>query len=192
MRIVRQACDPELGKTSWSGGTLWPCGPCTPDRSATGPTLQPSRPSGVAIKTDRRIAYLEMSFWLQDITTRWAGALADRRLPAYDPTPLSGKADTYAGRCARIVATACTGRKRTYATREASSRGRSHDQLEAREGPAGHFGVAERSEVVLKPGKAEDGRDLSSRQTQDAVKNPGIGQPIAIRQQSGGRRQLSS
>jgi hypothetical protein len=68
--------------------------------------------------------------------------------------------------------------RKAYATREAPRRGQSDDQLEAREGQAGRPGVAERFVVLMKPGNAGEGRDLSSRQTQYAVRNLEIGQPI--------------
>jgi hypothetical protein len=62
--------------------------------------------------------------------------------------------------------------RKAYATREALWRGQSNDQLEACEGQAGRFGVAERLVVPLKPGKCRwRGRGLSSRQTQYVVKD---------------------
>src|SRR5258707_4399954 len=48
--------------------------------------------------------------------------------------------------------------RKAYATREAPRRGRSDDQLEAREGQAGRPGVAERFVVPLKPGNAGGGK----------------------------------
>ena len=59
-------------------------------------------------------------------------------------------------RCAGVVATACTQGKRMQ-------HGKPHgvvsnDQLEAREGQAGRFGVAERFVVPLKPGNAGGGK----------------------------------
>src|SRR5216684_142276 len=48
--------------------------------------------------------------------------------------------------------------RKAYATREAPRRGRSDDQLEAREGQAGRLGVAERFVVPLKPGNAGGGK----------------------------------
>jgi hypothetical protein len=48
--------------------------------------------------------------------------------------------------------------RKAYATREAPWRGQSNDQLEAREGQAGRFGVAERFVVPLKPGNAGGGK----------------------------------
>src|ERR1700693_1548472 len=47
--------------------------------------------------------------------------------------------------------------RKAYATREAPRRGRSDDQLEAREGQAGRPGVAERFVVPLKLGNAGGG-----------------------------------
>jgi hypothetical protein len=52
------------------------------------------------------------------------------------------------------------------------------DQPDAREGQAGRLGYAEGFVVPLKPGNAGKGRDLSSRRTQDVVRDLGIGQPI--------------
>ena len=46
-----------------------------------------------------------------------------------------------------------------YATREAPWRGQSNDQLEAREGQAGRFGVAEGFVVPVKLGNAGGGKD---------------------------------
>src|SRR5262245_16635488 len=63
--------------------------------------------------------------------------------------------------------------RKAYATREAPWRGRSNDELAAREGQAGRCGVAERFVVPLKPGNAGGGRGLSSRQTQYVVRNLG-------------------
>jgi hypothetical protein len=51
------------------------------------------------------------------------------------------------------------------------------DQPDAREGQAGRAGVAERLVIPLKPGNPGEGRGLSSRPTQDAVRDLGIGQP---------------
>src|SRR6202163_3132199 len=48
--------------------------------------------------------------------------------------------------------------RKAYATREAPRRGRSDDQLEAREGQAGRPGVAERFVVPLKLGNAGGGK----------------------------------
>src|SRR5215469_1680267 len=48
--------------------------------------------------------------------------------------------------------------RKAYATREAPWRGQRNDQLEAREGEAGRFGVAERFVVPLKPGNAGGGK----------------------------------
>ena len=53
------------------------------------------------------------------------------------------------------------------------------DQPDAREGQAGRCGVAERLAVPLKPGNAGEGRGLSSRQTQDVLRDLGIGQDTA-------------
>jgi hypothetical protein len=52
------------------------------------------------------------------------------------------------------------------------------DQPDAREGQAGRLGYAEGFVVPLKVGNAGKGRDLSSRRTQDVVRDLGIGQPI--------------
>ena len=48
--------------------------------------------------------------------------------------------------------------RKAYETREAPWRGRSNDQLEAREGQAGRPGVAERFVVPLKPGNSGGGK----------------------------------
>ena len=48
--------------------------------------------------------------------------------------------------------------RKAYATREAPWRGQSNDQLEAREGQAGRFGVAEGFVVPVKPGNAGGGK----------------------------------
>jgi hypothetical protein len=48
--------------------------------------------------------------------------------------------------------------RKAYATREAPRRGQSDDQLEAREGQAGRFGVAEGFVVPLKLGNAGGGK----------------------------------
>src|SRR4029077_8551261 len=48
--------------------------------------------------------------------------------------------------------------RKAYATREAPRRGRSGDQLEAREGQAGRSGVVERFVVPLKPGNSGGGK----------------------------------
>ena len=48
--------------------------------------------------------------------------------------------------------------RKAYATREAPRRGQSNDQLEAREGQAGRFGVAEGFVVPLKLGNAGGGK----------------------------------
>src|SRR5262249_16038237 len=79
-------------------------------------------------------------------------------------------------RCAGVVATACTLGKRAQHGRPQGvvSRG----QADAREGQAGRFGETERFAVPRKPGNAGEGRDLSSRRTQDVVKDLEIGQPI--------------
>ena len=76
----------------------------------------------------------------------------------------------------------------TY-TRKAREHGKPHgavrdDQPDAREGWAGPHGVAERFVVPLKPDNAGEGRDLSSRQTQDAARDLEIGQPINSGQRS--------
>jgi hypothetical protein len=52
------------------------------------------------------------------------------------------------------------------------------DKPDARERQAGRSGVAERFAVPLKPVTPVEGRDLSSRRTQDAVRDLEIGQPI--------------
>src|ERR1700757_3127809 len=65
--------------------------------------------------------------------------------------------------------------RKTHATREAPIRDQD-DQPDAREGQAGRTGVAERLVVPLKPGNAGEGRGLSSRPTQDVVKDREIGQ----------------
>src|ERR1700690_1660639 len=53
----------------------------------------------------------------------------------------------------------------------------------ARDRPGAH-GVAERLVVPLKPGNAGEGRGLSSKQTQDVVKDLEIGRPINAKQRS--------
>ena len=77
---------------------------------------------------------------------------------------LSGKADTAGLRAKRYAQPLRRGSgdsmytRKAYATREAPWRGQSNDQLEAREGQAGRFGVAERFVVPLKPGNAGGGK----------------------------------
>src|SRR5689334_5638063 len=66
--------------------------------------------------------------------------------------------------------------RKAYATREAPMRDQD-DQPDAREGQAGRSGVAERPVVPVKPGNAGEGRGLSSRPTQDVVRDQEIGQP---------------
>src|SRR5437899_12699807 len=63
--------------------------------------------------------------------------------------------------------------RKAYATREAPRRGRSDDQLEAREGQAGRPGVAERFVVPLKPGNAGGGK--GPRFKTDAISGEGPG-----------------
>jgi hypothetical protein len=58
---------------------------------------------------------------------------------------------------AGVVATACTHRT-TDATREAPYGGRARDQLTAREGQVGPFGVTERLVVPRKSGNADGGK----------------------------------
>src|SRR5271170_1856170 len=66
--------------------------------------------------------------------------------------------------------------RKAHATREAPMRDQD-DQPDAREGQAGRTGVAERPAVPLKLGNTGEGRGLSSRQTQDVVRDQEIGQP---------------
>src|SRR5260221_8016158 len=61
--------------------------------------------------------------------------------------------------------------RKAYATREAPRRGRSDDQLEAREGQAGRLGVAERFVVPLKPGNAGGGKGPQFKT--DAIREEG-------------------
>src|SRR5216684_5171813 len=61
--------------------------------------------------------------------------------------------------------------RKAYATREAPRRGRSDDQLEAREGQAGRLGVAERFVVPLKPGNAGGGKGPQFKT--DAIRREG-------------------
>jgi len=67
--------------------------------------------------------------------------------------------------------------RKAYATREAQGEV-SDDQPNAREGQVGRHGVAERFVLPLRPGNSGGGRDLSSRQTQQVVRDLEIGQPI--------------
>ena len=78
-------------------------------------------------------------------------------------------------RCTGLVAAACPQGKRTqHGKPQCVIR---DDQPDAREGQAGRTGVAERPTVPLKPDNAGEGRGLSSRQTQDVVRDLEIGQP---------------
>ena len=61
--------------------------------------------------------------------------------------------------------------RKAYATREAPWRGQSNDQLEAREGQAGRFGVAERFVVPLKPGNSGGGKGPQFKT--DAIRGEG-------------------
>jgi hypothetical protein len=63
--------------------------------------------------------------------------------------------------------------RKAYATREAPRRGQSNDQLEAREGQAGRFGVAERFVVPLKSGNAGGGKGPQFKT--DAIRGEGPG-----------------
>jgi hypothetical protein len=63
--------------------------------------------------------------------------------------------------------------RKAYATREAPRRGRSDDQLEAREGQARRPGVAERFVVPLKPGNAGGGKGPQFKT--DAIRGEGRG-----------------
>ena len=63
--------------------------------------------------------------------------------------------------------------RKAYATREAPWRGQSNDQLEAREGQAGRFGVAEGFVVRLKLGNAGGGKGPQFKT--DAVSGEGPG-----------------
>src|SRR6202795_1459748 len=78
-------------------------------------------------------------------------------------------------RCTGVVAAACTQGKRTQHGKPQCVIG--DDQPDAREGQAGRVGVAERPVIPMKPGNAVEGRSLSSRPTQDVVRNLEIGQP---------------
>ena len=73
---------------------------------------------------------------------------------------------------AGVMAMACR-QRRPDATREAPRRGRSGDQLEAREGQAGRSGVAERFVVPLKPGNSGGGKGPQFRT--DAIRGDGPG-----------------
>src|SRR6516225_7452968 len=85
------------------------------------------------------------------------------------------RAKTTPSRCTGVVAAACTQGKRTqHGKPQCVIR---DDQPDAREGQAGRAGVAERLVVPRKPGNAVEGRGLSSRQTQQAVRDREIGQP---------------
>ena len=69
--------------------------------------------------------------------------------------------------------------RKAYATREAPRRGQSNDQLEAREGQAGRFGVAEGFVVPLKLGNAGGGKGPQFKT--DAIRGEGpgrLGNPI--------------
>src|SRR5215831_15173034 len=97
-----------------------------------------------------------------------------------DPTTLSGKADTAGLPSETIRPSAAPGgsgdsiyTRKAYATREAPWRGQSNDQLEAREGQAGRFGVAERFVVPLKPGYAGGGKGPQFKT--DAIRGEGPG-----------------
>jgi len=63
--------------------------------------------------------------------------------------------------------------RKAYATRETPRRGRSDDQLEAREGQAGRPGVAERFVVPLKPGNSGGGKGPQFKT--DAIRSEGPG-----------------
>src|SRR6476646_1565058 len=85
------------------------------------------------------------------------------------------RAKTTPSRCTGVVAAACTQGKRTqHGKPQCVIR---DDQPDAREGQAGRAGVAERLAVPLKPGNAGGGKGLSSRRTQDVVRDREIGQP---------------
>jgi hypothetical protein len=73
----------------------------------------------------------------------------------------------------------CLYTRKAHATRETPTRDQ-EDQPDAREGQAGRAGVAERLVVLLKPGNAGEGRGLSSRPTQDVVRDLEIGQPSVM------------
>ena len=74
----------------------------------------------------------------------------------------------------RVLAAACTQGKRTqHGKPQCVIR---DDQPDAREGQAGRSGVAARLVVPVKPGNAGEGRGLSSRPTQDVVRDLEIGQ----------------
>src|ERR1700688_5137735 len=75
------------------------------------------------------------------------------------------------GRCAGVVATACTQGKRTKHGKPQSVV--SEDQPEAREGQAGRPGVAERFVVPLKPGNAGGGNGPQFKT--DALRGEGPG-----------------
>ena len=96
-----------------------------------------------------------------------------------DPTTLSGKADTAGmnertvtpGRCAGVVATACTQGKPTQHGKPQGVV--SDDQPESREGQAGRRGVAEGFVVPLKPGNAGGGKGPQFKT--DALRGEGHG-----------------
>jgi hypothetical protein len=92
---------------------------------------------------------------------------------------LSGKADTAGLRSETIRQPLRRGSggsmytRKAYATREAPWRGQSNDQLEAREGQARRFGVAERFVVPLKLGNAGGGKGPQFKT--DAIRGEGPG-----------------
>jgi len=80
-----------------------------------------------------------------------------------------------AGELTRIMPSCYTGVLAAHYTRKRTQHGKPHgvisdDQPDAREGQAGRLG-AESSHVPLKPGNAGGGKDLSSRQTQQVVRD---------------------
>src|SRR6266436_5705246 len=104
------------------------------------------------------------------------------------------------GRCAGVVAAACTQGKRTQHGKPQGVV--SDDQPDAREGQAGCSGGWRRGSQYCRSRLTPvEGRDLSSRQTQDAVRDPEIGQPInseecsetagGVARESEGRSRLS-
>ena len=96
-----------------------------------------------------------------------------------DPTGISGKADMAGCKSedyAQLLHRGSGGSmytRKAYATREAPRRGRSDDQLEAREGQAGRHEVAERFVLPLKPGNAGGGKEPQFKT--DAIRSEGPG-----------------
>src|SRR5438045_5728606 len=80
------------------------------------------------------------------------------------------------GRCAGVLAAACTQGKRTQHGKPQGEV--SDDQPNAREGQVGRHGWRRGSQYRGSRVTPVEGRDLSSRQTQQVVRDLEIGQPI--------------